>query len=241
MCMTLLLASLFCLTLPVCVGRWLMSLWMGSAVVHELYTAASGLYVCWVSIRAATVLLSWMPHGRTVIMIKVHEWTLMIVKTVVVAAMLAGVIPLLLGLLFDLVIVAPLRVPLDQTPLFYPWQDWALGVLHAKIIAAITLMGPQWWLKTVIEQVYANGIRNIDLHFIVRRLAAPVICLLLLSLCVPYSISKGLTPLLGVQPEMQTLVERRIYPFLLMVVILLAILTFQIRQFKRLYEHIKND
>uniref|UniRef100_A0A3Q2R1N0 E3 ubiquitin-protein ligase MARCHF6 n=1 Tax=Fundulus heteroclitus TaxID=8078 RepID=A0A3Q2R1N0_FUNHE len=241
MCVTLLLASLICLTLPVCAGRWLMSLWMGSAVVHELYTAASGLYVCWLAIRTATVLLSWMPQGRTVIMVKVHEWTLTIFKTIVVAVMLAGVIPLLLGLLFDLVIVAPLRVPLDQTPLFYPWQDWALGVLHAKIIAAITLMGPQWWLKTVIEQVYANGIRNIDLHFIVWRLGAPVICLLLLSLCVPYTISKGITPLLGVQPEMQILVERRIYPFLLMVVILLAILSFHIRQFKRLYEHIKND
>ncbi|XP_044074654.1 E3 ubiquitin-protein ligase MARCHF6-like isoform X3 [Siniperca chuatsi] len=241
MCVTLLLASLICLTLPVCAGRWLMSFWMGSAVVHELYTAASGLYVCWLSIRAATVMLSWMPQGRSVIMIKVQEWTLMILKTIVVAVMLAGVIPLLLGLLFELVIVAPLRVPLDQTPLFYPWQDWALGVLHAKIIAAITLMGPQWWLKTVIEQVYANGIRNIDLHFIVRGLAAPVICVLLLSLCVPYTVSKGITPLLGVQPEMQMLVERRIYPFLLMVVTLLAILSFQIRQFKRLYEHIKND
>ncbi|XP_061588810.1 E3 ubiquitin-protein ligase MARCHF6-like isoform X3 [Cololabis saira] len=241
MCVTLLLASLTCLTVPVCAGRWLMSVWMGSAVVHELYTAASGLYICWVSIRAATVLLSWMPQGRTVILLKVHEWTLMIFKTIVVAVMLAGVIPLLLGLLFELVIVAPLRVPLDQTPLFYPWQDWALGVLHTKIIAAITLMGPQWWLKTVIEQVYANGIRNIDLYFIVRRLAAPVICVLLLSLCVPYTISKGITPLLGVQLEMQTLVERRIYPFLLMVVMLLAILSFQIRQFKRLYEHIKND
>lgn len=45
-----------------------------------------------------------------------------ILKTVVVAVMLAGLIPLLLGLLFELVIVAPLRVPLDQTPLFYPWQ-----------------------------------------------------------------------------------------------------------------------
>uniref|UniRef100_A0AAX7T3H1 E3 ubiquitin-protein ligase MARCHF6 n=1 Tax=Astatotilapia calliptera TaxID=8154 RepID=A0AAX7T3H1_ASTCA len=241
MCVTLLLASLICLTLPVFVGRWLMSFWMGSAMVHELYTAASGLYVCWLSIRAATVLLSWMPQGRTVIMLKVHEWTLMILKTVVVALLLAVVIPLLLGLLFELVIVAPLRVPLVQTPLFYPWQDWALGVLHAKIIAAITLMGPQWWLKTVIEQVYANGIRNIDLHFIVRRLAAPVICVLLLCLCLPYTVSKGVTPLLGVQPEMQTLVERRIYPFLLMVFILLAILSFQIRQFKRLYEHIKND
>ncbi|XP_016416741.1 E3 ubiquitin-protein ligase MARCH6 [Sinocyclocheilus rhinocerous] len=241
MCVTLLLASLVCLTLPVFTGRWLMSFWTGSAKIHELYTAACGLYVCWLSIRAITVLLAWMPQGRRVILLKVQEWTLMILKTLIVAVLLAGVIPLLLGLLFELVIVAPLRVPLDQTPLFYPWQDWALGVLHAKIIAAITLMGPQWWLKTVIEQVYANGIRNIDLHFIIRKLAAPVIAVLLLSLCIPYVIAVGIVPLLGVTMEMQNLVQRRIYPFLLMVVVLMGILFFQIRQFKRLYEHIKND
>ncbi|KAI4891360.1 hypothetical protein NFI96_022946 [Prochilodus magdalenae] len=241
MCVTLLLASLVCLTLPVFAGRWLMSFWTGSAKIHELYTAACGLYVCWLSIRAITVLLAWMPQGRRVILLKVQEWTLMIMKTLIVAVLLAGVIPLLLGLLFELVIVAPLRVPLDQTPLFYPWQDWALGVLHAKIIAAITLMGPQWWLKTVIEQVYANGIRNIDLHFIIRKLAAPVIAVLLLSLCVPYVIAVGIVPVVGVTMEMQNLVQRRIYPFLLMVVVLMGILSFQIRQFKRLYEHIKND
>uniref|UniRef100_A0A3Q3W7N9 E3 ubiquitin-protein ligase MARCHF6 n=1 Tax=Mola mola TaxID=94237 RepID=A0A3Q3W7N9_MOLML len=241
MCITLLLASLVCLTLPVFTGRWLMSFWTGSSKIHELYTAACGLYVCWLSIRGVTVLLAWMPQGRTVIMHKVQEWTLMILKTLVVALLVAGVIPLLLGLLFELVIVAPLRVPLDQTPLFYPWQDWALGVLHAKIIAAITLMGPQWWLKTVIEQVYANGIRNIDLHFIIRKLAAPVISVLLLSLCVPYVIAAGVVPAVGVTPEMEILMQRRIYPFLLMVVSLIGILSFQIRQFKRLYEHIKND
>ncbi|XP_060730086.1 E3 ubiquitin-protein ligase MARCH6 isoform X2 [Tachysurus vachellii] len=241
MCVTLLLASLVCLTLPVFAGRWLMSFWTGTAKIHELYTAACGLYVCWLSIRAITVLLAWMPQGRRVILLKVQEWTLMIMKTLIVAVLLAGVIPLLLGLLFELVIVAPLRVPLDQTPLFYPWQDWALGVLHAKIIAAITLMGPQWWLKTVIEQVYANGIRNIDLHFIIRKLAAPVIAVLLLSLCVPYVIAVGIVPIIGVTLEMQNLVQRRIYPFLLMVVFLMGILSFQIRQFKRLYEHIKND
>ncbi|XP_068787511.1 E3 ubiquitin-protein ligase MARCHF6 isoform X5 [Struthio camelus] len=241
MCITLLIASLICLTLPVFAGRWLMSFWTGTAKIHELYTAACGLYVCWLSIRAVTVLVAWMPQGRRVIFQKVKEWSLMIMKTLIVAVLLAGVVPLLLGLLFELVIVAPLRVPLDQTPLFYPWQDWALGVLHAKIIAAITLMGPQWWLKTVIEQVYANGIRNIDLHFIIRKLAAPVISVLLLSLCVPYIIASGVVPLLGVTAEMQNLVQRRIYPFLLMVVVLMGILSFQVRQFKRLYEHIKND
>lgn len=36
-----------------------------------------------------------------------------------------------------------------------------------------------------------------DLHFIVHGLAAPVICILLLALSVPYTISKGITPLLG--------------------------------------------
>ncbi|XP_075936549.1 E3 ubiquitin-protein ligase MARCHF6-like [Anarhichas minor] len=241
MCFTLLVASLLCLTQPVFTGRWLMSFWTGSSKIHELYTAACGLYVCWLSIRGVTVLLAWMPQGRTVIARKVQEWTLMILKTLVVALLVAGVIPLLLGLLFELVIVAPLRVPLDQTPLFYPWQDWALGVLHAKIIAAITLMGPQWWLKTVIEQVYANGIRNIDLQFIIRKLAAPVISVLLLSLCVPYVIAAGVVPAVGVIPEMEILMQRRIYPFLLMVVSLIGILSFQIRQFKRLYEHIKND
>ncbi|XP_067857144.1 E3 ubiquitin-protein ligase MARCH6 isoform X3 [Heptranchias perlo] len=241
MCVTLLIASLICLTLPVSAGRWLMSFWTGSAKIHELYTAACGLYICWLTIRAITVLAAWMPQGRDVIFQKLKEWSLMIVKTLVVALLLAGMVPLLLGLLFELVIVAPLRVPLDQTPLFYPWQDWALGVLHAKIIAAITLMGPQWWLKTVIEQVYANGIRNIDLHFIICKLAAPVIAVLLLSLCLPYVIAAGIVPLLGVTTEMQNLVQRRIYPFLLMVVILMGVLSFQIRQFKRLYEHIKND
>ena len=33
-----------------------------------------------------------------------------------------GLVPLLLGLLFELVVVAPLRVSLDQTPVFFPWQ-----------------------------------------------------------------------------------------------------------------------
>lgn len=49
----------------------------------------------------------------------------------------------------------------------------------------------------LLFQVYANGIRNIDLHYIVRKLAAPVICVLLLSLCVPYVIASGVVPLLG--------------------------------------------
>lgn len=37
------------------------------------------------------------------------------------------------------------------------------------------------------------------------------------------------------------LFERRIFPFLLVVASIYGIIYFQIRQFKKLYEHIKND
>lgn len=50
-----------------------------------------------------------------------------------------------------------------------------------------------------------------------------------------------LPPFIGLQQEMQTMVERWIYPFMLMVLMLLTVLYFQIWQFKRLYEHIKDD
>ena len=41
--------------------------------------------------------------------------------------------------------------------------------------------------------------------------------------------------------ETQNLVLRRIYPFILGVVLFVTFCIFQARQFWRLYEHIKND
>lgn len=82
--LTLLLSSFA----AVFAGRWLMSFWTGTAKIHELYTAACGLYVCWLSIRAVTVLLAWMPQGRRVILLKVQEWTLMVQNIILVGEVL---------------------------------------------------------------------------------------------------------------------------------------------------------
>jgi len=45
----------------------------------------------------------------------------------------------------------------------------------------------------------------------------------------------------GCDFELQNLVLRRIYPFILGVVLFVAFCIFQAQQFRRLYEHIKND
>lgn len=43
------------------------------------------------------------------------------------------VIPVLIGLLFELLVVIPLRVPIDESPVFLLYQDWALGLVFLKI------------------------------------------------------------------------------------------------------------
>ncbi|KAK2148324.1 hypothetical protein LSH36_502g01051 [Paralvinella palmiformis] len=241
MCITLFVCSLVCFIVPVYLGRKLMSLWMGETRSHELYTAACGLYTCWVTLRALSILYTWLPQGVGVIFSKISEWVLLAVKSIVLAMLLLGLVPLLLGLLFEQVIVVPLRVPLNQTPIFFPWQDWALGVLHAKIICAITMMGPQWWLKVVIEQVYNQGFRQMDLMFILTKLCIPVIGALGMALAIPYVTARSLLPALGCGEEVENLVLRRIYPFMLGIICFFTFCIFQVRQFKRLYEHIKND
>ncbi|XP_064599110.1 E3 ubiquitin-protein ligase MARCHF6-like [Liolophura sinensis] len=241
MSLTLFAGSLISLILPVSIGRKLMSLWMGDAKIHELYTAACGLYVCWLTLRIGTILYNWIPQGTSVIVNKLKEWAYLAFKSLVLAALLIGVVPLLLGLLFELVVVAPLRVPLDQSPVFFPWQDWALGILHAKIVCAVTMMGPQWWLKRVMEQIYNDGLRNMNLRFILIKLCCPVIGVLGMALSVPYIIAKSIVPTLGFGFEVENQVLRRIYPFLLFLLMLSSLSIFQVRQFKRLYEHIKND
>lgn len=241
MCFTFFLASTISLVLPVFMGRQLMWLWVGDTKIHELYTAGCGLYICWLCLRVSTVVAGWYLQGWSIIKAKLKLWGLLLIKSIVMALVLLVVIPLLLGVLFEVIIVAPMRVPLDQSPIFFPWQDWALGVLHMKILTAVIMMGPQWWLKRAIERVYNDGMRNLNMKFIMMQICLPVSICLGMALALPYVIAYSIVPALGVTFETQTLVVRRIYPFVLTMIICISILIFQVRQFRRLYNHIKDD
>lgn len=74
-CVSLVLTSLAALTIPVWIGRRILMLWLVDVVpadhggegggpqqvtkIHELYTAAGGTYVCWLILRAATLVCGW--------------------------------------------------------------------------------------------------------------------------------------------------------------------------------------
>ncbi|ENN76540.1 hypothetical protein YQE_06991, partial [Dendroctonus ponderosae] len=256
-CCSLVLFSVMALTVPVWLGRRVMTLWLVGAPppgpqisanaantevkVHELYTAACGLYLCWVAARAVTLVSSWLPQGRAAMLDRLKQWCLLGLKTIAASALLLGVIPLLFGLLLELVVIIPLRVPIHQTPILFIWQDWALGVLYTKIACAVTIMGPDWFLRAAIERAYRDGIRDMHLSFVFMELALPVIVCLGFALAIPYVMAYSIIPLFVTNLQFRNVIARRLYPFLLLVATVNTIIVLQIRQFKKLYEHIKND
>lgn len=211
---------------------------------HELYTAAIGIYLCWMISKGIALAVNLFPQGRTAIVEKFKHWCSVAVSyglAAVIFVLMLGVVPLMFGLLLELVVVVPLRVPLNQTPVLFLWQDWALGVLYTKIACALIFMGPDWGLKRAIEQAYRDGLREMDLKFIIRELATPVISCFGLALAVPYVIAHSIMPMFFTSQMTRVLIARRIYPFFLIIIIVCAIVVFQIKQFKKLYVAIKND
>ena len=61
----------------------------------------------------------------------------------------------------------------------------------------MTMMGPQWWLKRVIEHVYNLGLRNMDLSYIITHLCMPVLGVLGMCLAVPYVVARTVVPTMG--------------------------------------------
>ncbi|XP_013140225.1 PREDICTED: E3 ubiquitin-protein ligase MARCH6 [Papilio polytes] len=241
--LSLIMASALTLVIPVAIGRKVMALWLPKASdgVHELYTAACGMYVCWAAGRGGALAARWARRGRAALLRRAALWTRRAARAALAALALLGLVPLMFGLLLELVLVIPLRVPLEQSPVLFVWQDWALGVLYTKILCALTMMGPDWAMRRAIEKAYRDGIREMDLKFILRAVAAPLVRWLGLALAVPYALAHSAAPLLLAAPAQRNLLARRVYPALLLLLLLAALALFQIRQFKKLYEHIKND
>jgi len=242
MLLSWLISSLVLMLLPVWIGRQAFSFWFpGNSGVYELYTSATGLYTCLLLIRGTTLFTGWIQQGWAQVSHKLREWMAILARASVAVILLVGLIPLLFGFLLEVVVLMPVRVSLNQSPVFFLWQDWALGAMYTKITIALTFMGPDWWLKRAIEQLYLDGLRRLNLGFLIPKLVVPAVASLGLSLSLPYIAAHSLVPLVISEPHLLVMIQRRIYPFLLLLVVTIGLIVVQLKQFKKLYEHIKND
>lgn len=133
----LMLATLLCintalLIVPVFIGR-LIFLAVGVSARHDFYSAAAGVYCIW-----GASLLSWQAYkvaGTGSASAAVHtvwQWAKISTRIGAMAVLGIALLPTLIGLNMELLLM-PLRLKREETPSFFIYQDWALGLLFLKM------------------------------------------------------------------------------------------------------------
>ncbi|VIO95998.1 LP04173p, putative [Brugia malayi] len=231
---------IFCV-IPVTFGRFIVHRISGHTNIHDLYTVAAGLYGCWILLKLFFLVLEYAPQGTFFLFSAFRNMALTAVKLCAVSVPILIVIPLLAGISFHLAVISPIRIALHQTSLLFPWQHWAMGILHCKIFCAAVMMGPNWWMKHVFEQLYADGIRGLRVHYLYKQLVAPVLACLAIHLSAPRVICSLISMIIDVSNEEQIIFLRYSYPAMLLCVFCVYFVYWQCTKFKALAEKIRND
>ncbi|CAJ0574367.1 unnamed protein product, partial [Mesorhabditis spiculigera] len=236
------LASTLAFIFPVTVGRLFIYLLAGTRNVHELYTISSGLYICWVTGKGVFVVYEWASRGGAHLAARVRSSLVLLGYLVLVLVPALLIIPYLIGLSFQLIVVAPLRVALSQTPIYFPWQEWAMGVLHMKIFIASVMMGPEWWMRAAFEQIYQQGLYHIDVGYIYKQVLCPVLTALSMQIAVPYALAHLAIKIIDIEHyEDEILFIRFCYPFCLSVVGTVAFFVWQFHKLRAFAQQIRNE
>jgi len=248
---TLAIISFGLLVVPVFVGRSTMKLLLDNNTIvlilgmdfeiHETYTFLIGTYFCWNCLRFYWAVADWVPRGWKTMREKIIDILTLFVKFSVLALLFIFLLPFLIGLLADLVIVIPMTVSLHETPLILLWFDWKFGFLVQNLLIASHIFGPRNWLKQNMERAYQQGLRNLSLCNFISGTFMPVLIVVLVCLGIPYVVSRTVPLVFECDLSTVQFLKWRTYPLLIIGVNTVAFLKYEVKQFNRLCDHIKNE
>ncbi|XWS39928.1 hypothetical protein CRYUN_Cryun18bG0096900 [Craigia yunnanensis] len=206
--MTLLIFNSALIVVPISLGRALFNVIPLLPITHgikcnDLYAFIIGSYVIWTAIAGARYSIEHIRTKRAaVIFSQISKWGAIVFKSSVLLSIWIFVIPVLIGLLFELLVIVPIRVPVDESPVFLLYQDWALGLIFLKIWTRLIMLDHMmplvdegWRIK--FERVREDGFSRLQGLWVLREIVFPIIMKLLTALCVPYVLARGVFPVLG--------------------------------------------
>ncbi|KAJ7294226.1 hypothetical protein O6H91_Y272000 [Diphasiastrum complanatum] len=245
--MTLFVTNFAMVLLPISLGRAIFASLSKlpitrGAKCNDLYAFNIGCYVIWAVGAAIKYAVDYLrTHNLRVLMMQVLKWSAIMVKSACLLFFWIVVIPVLVGLLFELLVIVPLRVPVDESPVFLLYQDWALGLVFLKIWTRLVMLGQltpladeSWRIK--FEQVRSDGFSRLRGLWVFQEIVAPILIKLLTALCVPYVVARGLFPPLG----FSLTANSAVYRFAWLVCLALIIVWYGIKRMHRCVSDLHN-
>nr|AID60081.1 zinc finger protein 2C [Brassica napus] len=197
---TLLLVHSTLIVAPVSLGRTLFNAIPVLPITHgikcnDLYAFFIGTYVFWTTISGAMYAVEHVKSERSSVLLnRIWKWCGIVIKSSVLLGIWVLIIPVLIGLLFELLMIFPMRVPVDESPVFLLYQDWALGLFILQIWTRL-MVDDSWRAK--FERVKEDGFSRLQGLWVLREIVLSVVMKLLTALCVPHVLARGVFPMLG--------------------------------------------
>ncbi|KAK6916423.1 Zinc finger, RING-CH-type [Dillenia turbinata] len=246
--MTLLLVNSALMVVPISLGRSLFNAIPLLPITHgikcnDLYAFIIGSYVIWTAVAGVRYTVEHIKSGRgRVLLNHIWKWSAIVVKSSSLLAIWIFVIPVLIGLLFELLVIVPMRVPVDESPVFLLYQDWALGLIFLKIWTRLVmldhmmpLVDESWRIK--FERVRDDGFSRLQGLWVLREIVIPIIMKLLTALCVPYVLARGVFPILGYP----LVINSAVYRFAWLGCLCISLLCFCAKRFHVWFTNLHNS
>jgi hypothetical protein len=96
------------------------------------------------------------------------------------------VLPLLVGLSFNNLIMAPINAIFNRTPIVFYLLDWSTGAIGLRIFYNMAMMNPNARFVVLANQARADGLVGMRLTSLSLEVFLPIILCTLLFLCAPF-------------------------------------------------------
>ncbi|CAI0556888.1 unnamed protein product [Linum tenue] len=246
--MTLLLFNSAVIVVPVALGRALFNAIPLLPTTHgikcnDLYAFVIGSYAIWTALAGVRYCLEHVRTKRAAVLFnQVRKWCGIVLKSSALLSIWIFIIPVMIGLLFELLVIVPMRVPVDESPVFLLYQDWALGLIFLKIWTRLVmldhmmpLVDESWRIK--FERVREDGFSRLQGLWVLREIVFPIVMKLLTALCVPYVLARGVFPVLGYP----LVVNSAVYRFSWLGCLCLSVLCFCAKRFHVWFTNLHNS
>ncbi|VAI76988.1 unnamed protein product [Triticum turgidum subsp. durum] len=222
--LTVVILNTVVLIFPISVGRALLLAIpqlpvAGGLKSNDLFAFAVGFCTISTIIAASRDSFVYMTSGRTCILASVIcKWGITALKSSPLLFIWIVIIPILIGLLVDFLLISPFKflvdflvmspfiVPSDDIPVLDFFSIWFLGMLLLKFwtnLAHWTRDAPflahfidgRWDWK--LTRAKDDGFAGLRAKWVLQDILMPITMKLVIVLCVPYVLAKGLFPRFG--------------------------------------------
>ena len=111
--------------------------------------------------------LFWYQKGRNYIILSF--------RCLYIVVVVGLIIPLLLGVIFDMYVITPIQGTLNKAPIFFLLLDWSTGAMAMRIAYHVLAMTPERRINRVLTQANVAGVAHMNLNELTEEIFLPIL------------------------------------------------------------------